>query len=769
MTKHEKEEILRSARIKAKNEKAAKKAAKKQAKLDKKFKRNPYRIKWGRLILKTGLAVGLAGTFGVGIYVYEVLQDVPTVRQDTLSSDSSSNMYAADGTLIWTSAEHKRDYIKAKDIPNDYKNLLLSTEDKEFYSNHGFNPKGLINAGISLVKSKLGMGEARGGSGIEQQLIKLSVFSTSEADRTVSRKIKELFLSMQLDSNYSKDQILEYYVNKIYMGEGSYGANTIARTYFGKNLGELTLSQQAIIAGLGQAPGAYNLYDSPDLVRDRRNQVLNATYENGKISKADRDAALATEITEGLLPRNSQAIEVDKETSKHNGFVTSALSQVKELGYDMEKTPLQVYTTLDRNVENQVQDIVNGRTDLFQDEVQQAAVTVVDPRTGDVLSEIAGRNANKIGGLNRATQRNRSTGSSIKPLLSYGPAVEYLNWDSGKVLDGSPYTYVGTNVTATDYGGVTHGATPMQVALRNSFNTPAIRTLNDVGEVRAKQFLNNVGIQTDQQLSESTALGLNASTTQMASAMGTFGQGGVHHKTRYVSKVEFSDKSVKEIKFEANRAMRESTAFIMTEMLKGVPSEKGTMPEGKIPGVTHAVKTGTVGYPIEANVPAMAAMDIWAVGYTKSLSIAVWQGYDTPMEPGHYMSQYYSLNVGHLLYKTLMETLSQGRDNSDWAKPDTVRKGGGEGLDATYAPIDTPPTDEGKELTRPSVEVKDYDNAIKEDVDTSKMKAKMPATPEVPKDYKEGQWQKDLEAEKAKFDEEHKNDKEEAKIVGEDE
>lgn len=729
-----------------------------------------YRIRWGRLILKVGLAIGLTGVFGAGYYVYSVLQDVPTVQESALMSDSSSNMYAADNQLIWTSAKNKRIYVDIEDVPQHYIDFLLATEDSEFYQNKGFSPKGLVNAGISMVKSKLGKGDIRGGSGIEQQLIKLSVFSTNEKDRTVTRKVKELFLSSQLYNNYSKDKILEFYINKIFMGENSYGAQTISNVYFNKNLKDLSISQTAIIAGLGQAPSDYNLYDNPELVTKRRNVVLGRAYELNKITKAEYDEAIAADINQDLIPRNSKEQEIDKITAKHNGFVSSALQQVEDLGYDMEITPLQIHTTLDRDAESKVKDIIDNRKDLFQDDEHQAAVTVVDPRSGYVLAEVGGRFTYEISGLNRATQKNRSSGSSIKPILDYGPAIEYFNWPTNKILDGSPYTYAGTNVTAYDYGGVTHGNSEMKVALRNSYNTPAIRTLNEVGTARANDFISGLGMNSEQTLADTVALGLDTSTTEIASAMGTFGQNGIHSKTQYVTSIEFADKSVKKIEFEKAKAMRESTAFIITDMLKGVVSEKGTMPNGKIDGVTYAAKTGTVGYPPTDYIPGSAAMDLWTVGYTKSLSIALWQGYDTPMEEGHYISEYSATTFNGVLFKTIMEELSKGRDNTDWTMPNTVSKiGKGTGLDANYAPIDEPLSVNEKFLTKPVINSNDdYSNVVKEN-DTTKFKPVKPNTPKAPADYKPGEWEKALKAEQDKFYEDHKHDKEEALKVGEDE
>lgn len=724
-----------------------------------------YRIKWTKIFFKFCFLIGILVLLGGGLYVYKTLQQVPNVTEKALRSDSSSNMYAADGTLIWTSAEYKRKYVEFEDIPEEYINLLLATEDTEFYKHKGFSPKGLMNAGVSLVLSKLGKGEVRGGSGIDQQLIKLSVFSTSEKDRTVDRKVKELFLAMQLNHNYSKDQILEYYVNKIYLGESAYGIQTIANVYYNKNLNELNLSQLAIIAGLGQAPSQYNLYDNPQLVEKRRNQVLERALEVGSISKKDYEQAKATPIDDGLIPRGSLEKEIEQITAQHNGFIQSALNQIVELGYKIEKTPLQIKTTLDIPMENKVKNILDNRPELFQDQEQQAAVTIVDPQTGAVLTEVGGRFNDGLSNYNRASSSNRSSGSAIKPILDYGPAIEYLNWGTGYTVDGSPYTYKGTNITAYDYGKTSSGPTTIRDALRLSKNTVAIRTLNSVGPTNAEQFISNLGIQSDQALEESVALGLNISPTELASAMGAFGQKGIYHPTKYITEIKFSDESVKKIELPETKAMRESTAWLITDILKGVPSPKGTMPNGEIPNVTYAAKTGTVAYPDEFGFSSDSAMDIWTTGYTKTLSLAVWQGYDTPMELGHQLHESNGIVSGGNLFKTILEEVSQGRDNSDWEKPDTVIQTNTEnGLNAFYEATDTTTLVTVPALEKPVINSLETYNDVTIDLNKNFVPV-MPVTPVMPKNYKLNEWKKTLESEKEKFYEEHKNDKEEAAKV----
>ena len=328
--------------------------------------------------------VGLAGV----LYVYKNLQDVPTISTSELKTDSSANMYASDGkTLIWSSAKYKRKYVNIKDVPEVYKNLLLATEDANYYNENGASIKGIANAGFSYLLSKLGHGSARGGSGIEQQLIKLSAFSTSAADVTVSRKIKELYLATQMDKNYSKSKILEFYINKIWLGENSYGAQTISYTYYGKPLKDLSIAQQAVIAGLGQSPSTYNLYTNPKLVQQRRDIVLSRGLTQKAITKSEYNKAIKTPITDGLMPRYWQSTQVQNVTKNHNAFVSSALKQVSDLGYDLNKTPLQITTTLDINSENYVKNLFDTHPEYFHSG-QQAATTITDPSTGDVLVQI---------------------------------------------------------------------------------------------------------------------------------------------------------------------------------------------------------------------------------------------------------------------------------------------------------------------------------------------------------------------------------------------
>lgn len=714
-----------------------------------------------RRSVKAVFLVGLTTVLGIGVYISSTLKDIPQITTQMLKSDNSTNMYASDGkTLIWSSARYRRKYVDIKDVPNTYKRLLLATEDSNFYHENGASVKGMANAGLSLVKSKISPGSAvRGGSGIEQQLIKLTVFSTSAADRTISRKVKELYLAKQLDKNYSKDKILEFYINKIYEGENSYGAQTIAYTYFGKPLSKLTTSQQAIIAGLGQSPTSYNLYNNPKLVKLRRDVVLQRGLQQHALSKSEYEKAKNTPVQQGLKKRFWQAARTDTMTEKHNAFVTSALHQIKSLGYDIDKTPVQIKTTLNIKDENHILNLFNHNPQYFQDNKQQAAVTITDPTTGDVLVQIGGRHSNSIGALNRATNTNRSSGSSIKPILDYGPAFEYFNWATNHFVSSSAYRYAGTNIYAFDYGGSQHPSTNAQVAIRQSYNAAALRTLDAVGPTRAKKFISKLGMTTNQPLQGSTGISMNVSTAEMAGAIGAYGQSGIYRPNRYIKSLTFSDNSVKDISFKEVQAMRPSTAFVMTSILQGVFSNRGTAADAKVNGVAMAGKTGTNAYP--DGLYANSAMDLWTIGYTKSISAALWYGYDHPMEPGNQMNELQGDSNKDRLFKAIMAYMNKDKDVSDWKKPDTVTSLGGTGLSANYVANDHPKDEDTKSLSKVNTSViHSYPQG-----DPDKINPTKPNVPHTSKNYDVGAWRTTLDNQRKEFYSKHKHDMENAKKV----
>lgn len=695
------------------------------------------------------LIAGVTAIVGAAIYTKNVLEHTPTITEYQLKSDGTSNMYDTKGELIWTSSGVKRDYVKISDVPDTYKDFLLATEHETYYQDKGFSWRALGNAFYTSARSKLvGDVEARGGSGIEQQLIKQTAFLNEDgtAEKSIDRKMKEIWLAYQLDENFSKDKILEFYINKIAMGENSYGAETISITYYDKRLKDLSeptpenLSKLAIIAGLGQAPSTYNLYDNPKAVEKRRNEVLISAYNNGKLTKKQVRETRKVPVTDGLKERFWRNNEVQARVGKYNAYINSTLTQVKTLGYDLNRTPLQIYTHLDTSQQEWLTSTINN-FDGYRDGGQQIAVTVMEPKTGIVLAQSGGRNET-ANGLNRATQMSRSSGSSLKPFTSYGPAIEYLGYGSNYVLSSAPYQYPGTNVVADNYGGYTYGNVKMSYALQMSLNTTTNRLMDEhLGSSYVKNFVSKFNMDVKDTYGGSDALGLDMSTERIAAAFAMLANDGKYNAPQYISKLKFSDGSERNIKGENNQAIKQSTAFILNKMLEGTTRPNMSAKDAAMNYKGHIVKTGTVGYDMASGVwhPDMSASDAWVNGATKSVAVSIWTGYDTPNQTGHEILE--NDKSKYTLYKLIQDHYNQGKDTSDWSAPQTVTAlGGGE-----YAPNGV----KFEEIPEPTyaapLDISSIMNA-KDAFDNQEVKQETKDAG-VPKGYVNGKWEKDLKGE----------------------
>ncbi len=262
-------------------------------------KQKPQKL-WRKILKWTGLFILVALVSGVGLFAYYA-KDAPSISEKQLTSGGSSGLYDTDGKFIVSLGSAKRDYVANQDIPQTIKDAVVSVEDRRFYSNPlGIDPIRIVTSALGNVSS----GSISGGaSTLTQQLVKLTVFDTTAAQRTLRRKAQEAWLAMKLEQQYTKDQILEFYVNKVYMNYGVYGMETASQYYYGKSLKELTLAQAAVIAGMPNAPVNFDPYVYPDNTAKRRNLVLDAMYKNKKITKQEYDDAKATKITEGLVAK----------------------------------------------------------------------------------------------------------------------------------------------------------------------------------------------------------------------------------------------------------------------------------------------------------------------------------------------------------------------------------------------------------------------------------------------------------------------------------
>lgn len=606
---------------------------------------------------------------GVGLFAYYA-KEAPIVTQTKLQSEGSSALYTSDGKLLLTLGAERRNYLHSDKIPQRMKDAVISVEDKRFYK----EPLGLdpIRIAGSLLANIKGHDISAGGSGITQQLIKLSVFSTDTSQRTLRRKAQEAWLAMQISRQYSKEQILEFYVNKVYMGYNIFGLGTAASYYFGKSPSKLDLAQTALLAGMLNAPIKFDPYLYPQNAQYRRDIVLYAMLKNNKITNQEYQQAIKEPVQTGLRPRHSNNDHSERRKID-DPYIKEVVNEAQEKGFDPYNSNLKITVNIDQKAQNELYELANSKKIPFTNDKMQVGATVVDPTNGHVVAIVGGRHLPNLAlGYNRAVQTGRSTGSSIKPILDYAPAIEYKNWSTAQILSDTPYIYSGTNIQLFDWDNRYLGPVTMRYALEQSRNVPAVRTLEDVGFSKGIKFAKKMGINIEKKQGLSAAIGANASSLQMAGAYGALANDGVYHKPQFISKIETPDGIVRNYDTSGERVMKSSTAYMITDMLKGVIT-RGSGMQAKIKNLHQAGKTGTVKYSdAEINkYPSYRGTpkDSWFAGYTPKYSIAVWTGYDT-LSDGKISGQ--GENAAQLLYKNMMTYLMKNKGNPDWHKPDTV-------------------------------------------------------------------------------------------------
>lgn len=469
------------------------------------------------------------------------------------------------------------------------------------------------------------------------------------------------------------------------MSNGNYGMQTAAQNYYGKDLNNLSLPQLALLAGMPQAPNQYDPYSHPEAAQDRRNLVLSEMKNQGYISAEQYEKAVNTPITDGLQSLKSAS----NYPAYMDNYLKEVINQVEEeTGYNLLTTGMDVYTNVDQEAQKHLWDIYNSDQYVsYPDDDLQVASTVVDVSNGKVIAQLGARHqaSNVSFGTNQAVETNRDWGSSMKPITDYAPALEYGVYDStASIVHDVPYNYPGTDTPLYNWDHVYFGNITIQYALQQSRNVTAVETLNKVGLDRAKTFLNGLGIDYPS-MHYANAISSNttesnkkygASSEKMAAAYAAFANGGIYHKPMYINKIVFSDGSEKEFSDAGTRAMKETTAYMMTEMMKTVLTY-GTGRGAYLPWLPQAGKTGTSNYTdeeIEKYIKntGYVAPDEMFVGYTRKYAMAVWTGYSNRLTP--------IIGDGFLVagkvYRSMITYLSEDDQPGDWTMPDGLYRNG---------------------------------------------------------------------------------------------
>ena len=567
--------------------------------------------------------IALLALFGAATWGYETFNVASwqTLDPDKLTGLAQTGaIYDKDGNYVTTLVgRENRTVIDTSTLPRHVADAFLAAEDLRFYKHPGFDVTRILGAVVSNVRAG---GFDQGASTITQQLVKLSHLSSQ---KTIARKLEEIWLALQMERLYSKEQILDLYLNYIYFGQGAYGIQAAAQVTFGLDAASLSPAQAAALAAAIKAPSAYSIQASPENNKQRREYILGVMRDEGMLTQEAYDAAMQ----EDLKPKQSAAVQ-----TKYGWFVDAVLDEA-ELQLDVSAEMLlaggyHIDTTLDPAMQT-ILDKQFENTSVFPANAKdgtpvQASAAAVDNATGAVRAIVGGRQYETRRGLNRATHLRRQPGSALKPLAVYAPAVEYAGWTAASVILDEPTafgSYKPKNAGNAYYGNVT-----LRAALKNSLNIPAVKVIEQIGVGTARRYLTNVGIELDNRdWNLSLALGsmtYGASPVQMAAAYAPFANGGTFRTPYFIEKITDRDGMVVYQHHDSGTwVLSAQSAYLLTDLMRTVIAS-GTGTRLNSAGVQVAGKTGTV------NMVGGGNRDAWMNAYTPDLSVCVWMGYDDP-------------------------------------------------------------------------------------------------------------------------------------------
>lgn len=583
------------------------------------------------------------------------------------SLEQSTVIYDAKNNKAGKIYSQKGTYVSYKNISSNIPNAILSTEDRNFYHEHGFSAKGFGRAILLMIKNKIMHREyiSGGGSTLTQQLVKNAYLTQQQ---TFSRKLKEFFLSIQVENVYSKNQILTMYMNNSYFGNGVYGVEDASKRYFGMSAKNLPVQDAAVIAGMLTNPSAYNPVDHPKLALQRRNVVLQLMADNNKISQSEANSLKKTPIQ----VRNSyQYKDGYKYPYYFDAVIDEAISKYGLSESDIMNRGYKIYTTLNQSQQSSLQnDFANDSmfpTNAADGTKVQAASVAIDPRTGGVSAVVGGRGQHVFRGYNRATQIKRQPGSTIKPLAVYTPALEN-GYDFNSDLQNKVKSYGSNKYTPRNYNNVYTGTTPMYKALAESMNAPAVWLLNKIGVEKGYDSVKSFGLPV-QKRDKNLALALGGLSTgvspqQMAGAYTAFANEGNMTTPHYIRKIVDSSGKVIVDEDDTNspskNVMSKSVANKMTSMMLGV-FDNGTGVSAKPYGYQVAGKTGST--EADNTGDSDATRDKWIIGYTPKVVLATWEGFDNT-NSNHHLENLSGTGVGPLFRNELQQILPTTGDNT---------------------------------------------------------------------------------------------------------
>lgn len=642
--------------------------------MPKKFK-NPRKNSPFKLLLTMVLAFFMASLIILKVY----LASLPPIQNlESFKPNIVTKIYSSDDEIIKTFTAYRFEKVDIQDVPDNLKNAIIATEDKNFYHHDGYDLFGLARS--TFVNLKAGR-VVQGASTITQQLARILFLSN---EKTFDRKIKEIIISARIEKSISKDKILEMYLNNVYLGAGAYGVAGASTIYFNKPLKNLTLAECALIAGLPQAPSIYSPYNDLKLAKERRAQVLTRMYKMRYITKDEYNSAIEEPVT---LNSNPNIYTLNRAPY----FIDYVMRELDALGFDeteISQGGYKVVTTLNYKAQEAADKAIQKNLAAWgmTKDPQQAAVFSFSPISGEIITYIGGKNYGKSQ-YDRVTQAVRPPGSSFKPFV-YAAAVE-KGYKPTDIVQDTPIRF--SDWSPKNYGNKYRGNIPLYKAVMLSSNVVAVKLIKDVGIRAVINVARSLGITTPLEYDYTIALGSNGvKLYEMTVAYGAFANGGFRVKPYAIERVETSRGKIvyQAPKTRISKVLDIDTAANLTAMLQQVI--KGGTGRAADIGKPAAGKTGTTD----------DYKDAWFIGYTPDIVTGVWVGNDDNSK----MANLTGGTVPALIWKDMMKVATEKYPNSDFDYPKIDLK------PANLSPKDITETDVPQEQQEPQTEETDMQN-----------------------------------------------------------
>lgn len=571
-----------------------------------------------KIFLVLLILMTILNTF-ISVYMIILWNNVKLDDLSKLYPIGNTTIYDKNGNLLANLSNIYTDYAPYESIPEVLINAFISIEDSRFFSHHGLDYEAIARSIVANIKDQE---FSQGASTITQQLIK-NVYLSNE--KTIERKINEAILSLKLEHILSKEDILSSYLSNVLFGGRIYGVKMASKYYFNKELADITLKEASMLAGLVQMPNYYNPFTNYEAAQNRRNLVLKTMLNEGYIDEETYENTINIELSSYL--NKGQINENIGIYASYIDYVS--YEAITKYNIDFYSSDLKIEINVDSNIQKMIYQIMNNNYNHFKDEYLKCGIVVLDPKTAEILA-ISGTREAGMRNLNYATEVLHQPASTIKPILSYAPAIEYLNFQPQTQILDEPYRYQ-NGMLVNNWDNRYLGNISLRYALANSRNVPAIKLYNEVGSKLAWEFASSVGLENRDNYSyEAMAIGgfsKGFTVLEMANAYLTFPNMGKYKKASSINNIKTNNTLFKnEDKFK--QVLSEESSFLINDILHDVLKYTNY----DLKNTFLSSKTGQSNYDyntrMKYNIPANATKDSWVIGYTPDLLVAVWCGYE---------------------------------------------------------------------------------------------------------------------------------------------